>query len=212
MKFKELFLKRTMLQFFADDDNGGDGGAGDGGSGDKGGQGDSGGAKADDKPKEITMTQKEYDKKIQSRLDRGKKAWEKEFHESDDYKAFQKYQDGQKDEKQKMQESLKGMNDIKSENDSLKAKIAGFEQSDAIRKAEVNDEFVDFVKFEVNKTLDKFDGDFDDALKAFKENEKNAKYFGASSNGSKSQGKRHGGKGGEINAAAALVSKMYGGK
>lgn len=212
-KFKNThkFSRNVFMQLFNDDgdkgDNGGQG-AGDQGDAGKGGSGEP------EQPKMVTMTQEDYDKSIQKRLDRGKNSWEKEFKESEDFKNFQAHMEGQKSESEKLQEKLKGMDTVKQQNEELSSKLRSYEQKSLLTKAETNDEFVDFVLYEVQKTMK--DGDeFESALEAFKKVDSNAKYFGSQQQQQQSfrQGQRHSGKGnGEGSTAANLISKMYGDK
>jgi len=205
---KHEFLRRTYLQIFNDEGENGGQGAGDEGDAGKGGS-----DQQNEDAKMVNMTQEEYDKSIQKRLDRGKKSWEKEFHESDDYKAFQEHQENKKTSDQKIQDQLKNMDSLKQSNADLTSKIQAYEQKDQLTKAEVNPEFTDYVMFEIQKSMSD-DVDFETALKGFKENESNAKYFGSQqqrgNNGR--QGQRHGGSASKGSTASNILSKMYGDK
>lgn len=196
---KYEFLRKVLMQMF-NDGEGGEGGQGEGGEGDQ-------------EPKMVQMTQEEFDQTIEKRLKRAEKNFEKSFKQSDEFKNFQSWQEGQKSEAEKLQEQLKGMEELKQTNADMASKIQSFEQKELLTKANVNPEFNDFVRFEIQKSMNDGD-DFGEALEKFKQAESNAKYFGSQQQQqSFRQGQRHSGKGGSKGStASSIISKMYGDK
>ena len=162
-------------------------------------------------PKMVNMSQDDYDASIAKRLDRAEKAWEKKFHESDSFKAFKAYEEGQKSETDKLNEKLKGMSELEKSNADMAKKIQGYEQSSLLTKADVNPEFNEFVMHKIQSSMNEGD-DFGESLEKFKTDEANAKYFGSQQQSSTRQGQRHGKGGGQDSKASTIIDKIYGNK
>lgn len=191
---------------------GGDGGDSGQGAGGEGGAGKGGSGQQNNEPKMVSMTQEKYDESITKRLERGKKSWEKEFHESDDYKAFQEFQEGKKTNDQKIQEQLKGMDALKQQNAELTSKIQSYDQKSILTKGDVNPEFTEFVMHKLQTSMKEGD-DFESVFESFKKEDSNAKYFGSQQQqSSRRQGQRHNGSGSKAGTASNIISKMYGDK
>ena len=174
---------KLMLQLFADDNN------------DQNNNGDDNQNKESDnqeqsQEEEKKFTQSELDEKINKRLARQDKKFEKEFKESDEYKAFVDYQESKKTDDQKIQDQLNKMADIEKQNSDYKAQLENYKNRDILRSKNVKEEFVDYINFEVSKLVNE-ENDFNTALEKYLED--NDQYLNSETTDNKTltTGKRH---------------------
>lgn len=171
-------INKIDLTLFDDGDQGGDAGGGDDGG--TGGQGDQGGGDGGNAGK--TFTQSQLDAIIADRVARADAKADKALKNSDDYKAYEKYKADQQTADEKRKGELEAIEATKGENAALKAQLEGIANEKKLSSANIDPDFNEFVMHQVNKGVnDKTD--FDASLKAFAENEANAKYIIAQDSG-----------------------------
>lgn len=157
------------------------------------------------------FTQSEVDEIVKKRLERHSQKYEKDFKESDDYKNYQKYLDDKKTSDEKIQEQLKGIEDLKGTNKSLQAELDSYKNKALLENQGVNKEFSDYVLFEVKKLVND-NKDFSEAFEEFKKVESNKKYFGEQDTKGITTGQRHKQQGTDSVRAKSILDNLGYGK
>lgn len=157
---------------------------------------------------EKKYTQADIDSAVQKRLAREKGKAEKEFKNSDDYKAFSEWKESQKTEQEKYTELETGYNDLMAQNQDLHSQLQSYKNKDTLRGKGVKDDFVGFVGYEVQKLVSE-DKDFDTALGEYLE--KNPQYANTEKPSGFQAGRRQkGNPKAESGLADEMLKKFYG--
>lgn len=117
----------------------------------------------------VNMTQADFDDKIKGITAKERKKAAKEFESSDEYKAFKDWQENSKTDQQRMQDQLDKIPGFQQTISDLQKELNGYKNKDVLRTQNVDDKFLDYVNFEVNKMVND-DTDFGEALTAYLQN------------------------------------------
>lgn len=115
---------------------------------------------------EKTFTQEELDKIIKKRLSKERAKVENQFKNDEEYKAYLDYKESSKTQEQKQQDELEKYKQIEEENKQYKKQIETLNQLGLVRKANVNDDFTEFVTYKVQQLVTD-ELKFEDALETF---------------------------------------------
>ena len=139
-------------------------------------------------PEVKTYTQEQVDNMIKKRLARQDNKFEKEFKNSEEYKAYGEWKEAQKTEGEKIRQQVEDYNNLKSEFNSLQSELNAYRNKDILRSQNIEDKYLDYVNFEVSKNVTE-EKDYQTALNEYLE--ANPHYGKGESKSKLTTGQRH---------------------